>query len=102
MNRNLMGIRFDRTPPPTYLLLFTIFKCMLLTTFSDEINPILNSVQLIVSEVFMFHENTELFPFGDSYGISPGNNDPTKPIALVLVGIPIINQIGWVEAVKEG
>ena len=95
-----MGIIFDRKIPPL-LLLFTIFECMWLTTFSDDSNPLLNGVQLVVSKVLMFHENTELFPSSDSYDISPVNNDPTKRITLFLVGIPIINQLFWVELVKE-
>ena len=55
----------------------------------------------MVSEVLMFHENTELFPSGDSYDISMGNNEPTENITLVLVGIPIRNQLGWVKLAKE-
>ena len=74
---------------------------MCLNTFSDDYNPLLNSVQLMVSKVLTFKENTDLFSSIDSYDISPGNNDPTKRIALVLVGIPIINQLGWVEVDKE-
>ena len=70
---------------------------MCLTTFSDDSNLLLSGVQLVVSEVLMFHENTELFPSGDSYDISPGNNDPTEHITLFFVGIPIRYQIGWVE-----
>ena len=74
---------------------------MCLTTFSGDYNPIKNSVQLVVSEVLMFHENTELFPSSDSYDISLGNNDPTERITLVLVVIPIINQLGLVEVAKD-
>ena len=74
---------------------------MCLTILSDEYNPIKNVVQLVVSEVLMFHENTELFPSSDSYDISPGNNYPTERIMLVLVVIPIINQLGLVEVAKE-
>ena len=61
----------------------------------------MNAVKLVVSEVVMFHENTELFPSGDSYDISTGNNYPNGRITLVLVGIPIKNQLGWFEVVKE-
>ena len=57
--------------------------------------------QLMVSKVIMLHENTELFPSGDYYDISLGNNYPTERITLVLVGIPIRNQLVWVEAAKE-
>ena len=93
--------RIRPQPPPPLLLLYTIFECMCLTTFSDDYNPLLNGVQLVVSEVLIYHENTELFPSGDSYDISPGKNDPTKHIKIVLVGIPIRNQLGWVEVAKE-
>ena len=55
----------------------------------------------MVSEVLMFHENTELFPSGDSYDISTGNNNYTERITIVLVGIPIINQLFWVDVAKE-
>ena len=44
------------------------------TNFSDEYNPLLSGVKLVVSEVIMFHENTELFPSGYSYDISQGNS----------------------------
>ena len=55
----------------------------------------------MVSEVLMFHENTELFPTGGSYEISPGNNDPIERITLVFFGIPISDQLGWAEVAKE-
>ena len=61
----------------------------------------MNAVQLVVSEVLMFYENIELFPSGDSYDISLGNYYPTKRITLVLVGIPIRNQLVWVELARE-
>ena len=101
MNRSLTGIGFDCKLPPL-LLLFTIFKYMILTTFSNDSNPLLNKVQLVVSKVLTFHENTELLPSSDSYEISQDNNDLTKRITLVLVGIPIRNQLGWIEVAKEG
>ena len=100
MNRSLTGIIFDRNLP-TLLLLFIIFKHMCLNKFSDEYNPLLNEVQLMVSEVLMFHENIELLPSGDSYDISPGNNETTKHIKFYLVGIPTINKLVLVEAVKD-
>ena len=100
MNRSLTGIRSDCKLPPL-LLLFTIFEYMCLNTLYDESKPLLNAVKLMVYEVLMFHENTELFPSGDSYDISPGNNDPTNRITLVLVGVPILNQLVWLEVVKE-
>ena len=100
MNRSLTGIGSDRTPP-LRLLLSTIFKHMCLTTFSDDYNPPLNTVQLMVSKVLMFNENIELLPSGDCYDLSPGNNDPTKHTTLVLVRTPVRNQLGWVEVAKE-
>ena len=96
----LTGIGFNRNLP-NILILFTIFKCMWLINFSDDSNEILNAVQLVVSEVLTFHENTELFPSDDSYDIYPGNNYPTKRIKFLLVGIPIRNQLEWVEVAKE-
>ena len=64
-----MVILYDHNPPPL-LLIFTIFEHMCLTTFYDGSNPPLNTVQLMVSKVLMFHENTDLIPFGDSYDLS--------------------------------
>ena len=100
MDRSLTRIVFDRNSPPI-LLLFTIFEFTYLNNFSYESNPLLNAVQLTVSEVLMFHENIELFPSGDFYDISPGNNDPTKRLTIFLVGIPVRNQLGWVKVAKE-
>ena len=100
MNRSLTGIGFDQNLP-LLLLLCTIFECMCLTTFNDEYNALMDVVQIMVSEVLMFHENAELFPSGDSYDISLGNNETTERIMLVLVGIPIINQLGWVKVDKR-
>ena len=100
MNRSLTVIVSNRSLPP-FLDIFTIFECICLTNLSDDANPLLNAVQLVVSKVLMFCENTELFPSGDSYDISPGNNDPTNRITLVLVGVPILNQLVWLEVVKE-
>ena len=82
---SLTGIGFYRNLPPL-LLLLTIFECMCLNKFSDESNPLLNVVQLVVSKVLMVHENTELLPSGDSYGHSSGNNEPTERITLSLLG----------------
>ena len=100
MNRGLAGIISDRKLPPL-LLLFTTFEHMYLTTLSYEYNPPLNSVQLMVYKVFIFHENTELLHSGDCYDLYTGNNDPTEHITLILVGIPIINQLDLVEVAKE-
>ena len=100
MNRSLTGIGFNHNLP-TLLIIFNIFKCMCLTTFYYDYNPLLNTVQLVVSEVLMFHESAEVFPSGDSYDISPGNNDTPEHITLVLVVIPTRKQLVWVEAAKE-
>ena len=61
----------------------------------------MNTVKLMVSKFLMFHANTELFHSGDYTDISPGNNDTTQRITLVCVGIPMRNQLFWVEVVKE-
>ena len=63
---------------------------MCLTTLSDEYNPSLTSVQLMVSKFLVYHENTYPFPFVDYYDLSTGTNDTT--ITLVLVEIIVINQ----------
>ena len=55
----------------------------------------------MVSKALIFHKNTDLFPSVDPYDISPGNNDPTKRIKLVLVGIPTRNKLVWVKVAKE-
>ena len=96
INSSLTGIGFNRNLPPL-ILLFTIFKHMCLATFSDDSNPPLNSVQLMVSKVLMFHYNKVILPSSESYDLSPVNNDPNKRITPVLFGIPVRNQIGRVE-----
>ena len=95
-----MGIGSDHNPP-SLLLLFTILEHMCLTTLYDKSNPPLNSLQLMVPKVLVFHENIELLPSGDLYDLSLGNNDPTEHIMLVLVEIPFRNQHDLVEAVKQ-
>ena len=55
----------------------------------------------MVFEVFMFHEDTELLPFGESYDLFIGNNDPTERITLALFRITVRNKLGWVEEAKE-
>ena len=100
MNRSLTCIGSNSKLPPI-LLLFNIFKNMCLTTLSDEYIPPKNSVQLMVSKFLIFHENTELLPFGNCYDLSSGNNDPTEHIMLVLVGIPVRNKPELVEVAKE-
>ena len=89
---SLTGIIFGHNLSPL-LHFFAIFKYMCLTTFSDESNPLLNELQLMISEVLMFNENIDMFPSDDSYDISPGNTDPTKSIALVLV-------LGYLSEIK--
>ena len=64
---------------------------MCLTTFGVHSNPHLKTLQLAVFEVITFHETKELVPFGDSYDLYPGNNDPTEGITLVIFGIPFRN-----------
>ena len=51
----------------------------------------------MVSKSLMIHENTELLPSGDCYDLSPGNNDPTEHIMLVIFGIPVRNQPDLLE-----
>ena len=58
-------------------------------------------VRLVVSEVLMLHENTEILPSRKSHDLSKGNNDPIKRITLMLVGIAFSNQLGWLEVEKE-
>ena len=47
------------------------------------------------------YENTDLLPSGDSYDLYTGNYYPTEEIVLVLVRIPVGNQLGCVEVAKE-
>ena len=83
------------------LLILTISKHMCLNTFYDESYPPMNTVQLMVYEVLMFHENTKLLPSGDSYDLSIGDIDPDERITLALVGIPVRNQLRWVKLDKK-
>ena len=83
------------------IFLFANFKHMCLITFYDYSNPYLNALQLMVSEVIMFHKNTELLSFGDSYDLYLGNNGPTERITMFLVGMTIINQLFWVKLAKK-
>ena len=76
----------DSTSTPPLILLFTIFQHIFINIFSYDSNSLLNAVQLMVSEVLEFHENTELFPSGDSYEISPGNNYSTERNMFVILG----------------
>ena len=90
-----MGIRFNipTQDPPPFLLLFTIFKRMCLTTFYVDSEPTLKTVKLMVSKVIMLHENTELLISSDYYKLSLGNNYLTQGITLILVEISNINQL---------
>ena len=67
---------------------------MLLTNFSIESNPPLNTMITVVSQVLMLYESTEVLLSGDPSNISLENNDPDERITLVLVGITVINQLG--------
>ena len=73
---------------------------MSLTALYDDSNPPLNAVQLMVSKVLMFHENIELIPSSDYRDLSPGNNDSSDCITIVLVVIPGINQLNKVDEAK--
>ena len=42
-----------------------------------------------------------MLPSVGSYKLSPGNNNSTEGITIVLVGIPDSNEIDWVEVTKE-
>ena len=55
----------------------------------------------MVRKVLIFHKITDLLPSGDCYYLSPGNNEPIEHITLVLVGIPVRNQLVWVEVANE-
>ena len=55
----------------------------------------------MVFDVLMFYENTDLLPSGYSHDLFLVNNDTTKLIMPVIVGIVVTNQLGWIEVVKE-
>ena len=73
---------------------------MCITTFCGEFNPPLKTLQLVVSEVLMLHENTEILNSVEPNDPSHVNIDPTEGIILVLIGIPVRNQTVCVEVVK--
>ena len=50
-------------------------------------------VQIMVFELLMLHENTDLIPSGDSNYLSLGKNYPTEGVTLVLIGIHVINKL---------
>ena len=74
---------------------------MCCNNFSDDSEPPLKAVQLMVNEVLMFHENTDLLPSGEYYDLSLGNIDPDQCITIFLVVITVRNQLGLVELTKE-
>ena len=78
------------------LLLLNTFKDMWLRVLGVKYNPHLNTVQFVVFEVLIFHENKKILPSGDSYDLSPGNNQPTEGIIPVLVVITFSNELLWV------
>ena len=98
-HRSLTSIKINHHPPLN-ILIFNIFEHMCLIYFSVHYNPPLNIVKITVFEVNMFHDNKYLIPSDDSSDLSPGNNDPTKNIKFVLVGIPFRNKLVWVEISK--
>ena len=100
MNRSITFIGYICNLPPL-LLILDIFEHTCVTTFYDDTNLHMNTVQLMVSKFLTFHENTELLPSGGCYDISTGNNGPTEHIMHVLFGIPARNQLGFVEVTKE-
>ena len=74
---------------------------MCLGSFYVHYNPHLNTVQPTAFEVLIFHENTEMITPDESSDISPGNNDPTEGIKIVLVEIIFRNKISWLKVVRE-
>ena len=74
---------------------------MCINTFSGDFNTPLNLFQIMVFDVLMFYENTDLLPSGYSHDLFLVNNDTTKLIMPVIVGIVVTNQLGWIEVVKE-
>ena len=86
---------------PTLFIVFTVLKHMWLTTFSVNSNQPLNTVRLLVFPFLMLHESIDIIPYGEYNDLSLVNNDPTERITLVLFWITVINQLVWVEIVKE-
>ena len=58
-------------------------------------------MQLNVFKVVTFNKYTDMIPHGDSSNLSPCNNDPSEVITPVIFVINFINQLGWVEVMKE-
>ena len=92
--------RLNRHLPLT-VLLFNISEHMWIRSLCVNYKPPLNTVQLLVFEFLMFYENTALLPPVDSSDLSPGNYEPTEGITVVIVGISISTQPGWVEVANE-
>ena len=82
---------------PFILSLFNILEHMCTRSFYIHYTPPLTTVQLLVLEVLIFHENTEILPPGGSSNLSPGNYDSIKGIRIILVSRFFRNKIGWVE-----
>ena len=61
----------------------------------------MNTVQILVLKVLMFHENIELLPPCDSFDLSPGNYDPIEGIKFVPFVISIRNKIVRLEVSNE-
>ena len=74
---------------------------MCLTTFCVKPKLHLKKLQLMVFQIIMLHENTDILPFVYSYDLYPGNNYPTEVIMIVLVGIHAINKLGWKEVANK-
>ena len=67
----------------------------------STLTHLLNTVKLMVFNVFMFHENVQFLTSGESYDLSTGNNEPTDGLTIVFLGIPISNQLVWLQVDKE-
>ena len=100
MHSSLMSIILNYHLPIA-LLIINIFEHMCLNNFFFHSNPPSNILQLTILKVIIIHENKDLLLSGDSFDLSPGNNDTTEGITLVLVGITFRNQLVWVWVVKE-
>ena len=74
---------------------------MYITTFGVHPNPPFNTVQLLVFEVLVLHENIESLPSVDFYELSPRDDEPTGGIELLLVGLTVINKLLRVEVARE-
>ena len=100
MNNSLTDIGLNHNLTPL-LLIFAIFEHICIITLYVDSNPPLNTLQIMVFKVLVFHENTKLLPSSDSYELYPGNNYPSEVITIILVGIPVRKKIDWVKVSKE-